>query len=112
MKTLPKMLKVQYFKQARLFILLLFVFGMNPSHAADTNKGSEIYAQHCVACHGESGVGVMPNAPNFAQNEGLMNSDLVLLSSIKVGKTAMPAFRGVLSDQDILDVIAYLRTLN
>jgi cytochrome c6 len=35
-----------------------------------------------------------------------------LLISIKSGKTAMPAYRGVLSDQDILNVIAYLRTLN
>lgn len=54
----------------------------------------------------------MIGAPNFAQSEGLMSPDRTLLISIQTGKAAMPAYRGVLSDQDILDVIAYLRTLN
>jgi cytochrome c6 len=92
-----------------LFLLLL---GVNLSHAADTNKGAEVYAKHCVSCHGVSGTSVMPGAPNFANSEGLMSPDRALLSSIQSGKAAMPAYRGVLSDQDILNVIAYLRTLN
>jgi cytochrome c6 len=107
-----EMLKTQYFKQTRLLVPFLFIFGSSLSHAADTNKGSEIYATHCSACHGVSGVSVMPNAPNFSQNEGLMSSDRALLISILAGKAAMPSYRGVLSEQDILDVIAYLRTLN
>jgi cytochrome c6 len=90
--------------------LLMFVSGL--SHAADTNKGATIYAMHCATCHGVSGISVMPNAPNFAKNEGLMNPDRTLLITIQSGKAAMPAYRGVLSDQDILNVIAYLRTLN
>lgn len=90
--------------------LLVFVPGL--SRAADTNKGGEIYALHCASCHGVSGVSVMIGAPSFSQNEGLMSPDKALLISIQSGKSAMPAYRGVLSDQDILDVIAYLRTLN
>lgn len=82
------------------------------SQAADTNKGAEIYSKHCASCHGVSGVSVMIGAPNFSQSEGLMNPDSVLFISIQSGKTAMPAYRGVLSDQEILDVIAYLRTLD
>jgi cytochrome c6 len=54
----------------------------------------------------------MPDAPNFAQNESLMQANNILLISIKNGKNAMPAYKGILKDQDILDVIAYLRTLN
>ncbi len=54
----------------------------------------------------------MPGAPNFAQDEGLMSPDGTLFISIQSGKAAMPAYRGVLSNQDILNVIAYLRTLN
>jgi cytochrome c6 len=54
----------------------------------------------------------MPNAPNFARNESLLQPDLSLLASIKTGKNAMPAYQGILSDQDILNVIVYLRTLN
>ena len=82
------------------------------SWAADINKGAEIYSAHCVSCHGASGAGVMIGVPNFAQNEGLMSPDSELLNSIQSGKAAMPAYRGVLSVQDTLDVIAYLRTLN
>jgi len=106
-----KMFKIYHFKP-RFLAFLLLMFGSALSHAADTNKGAELYAMHCAACHGLSGISVMLGAPNFAQNEGLMNPDSALLISIQSGKAAMPAYRGVLSNQDILDVIAYLRTLN
>jgi len=106
-----EMLKIEYFK-SRLLASFLLMFGSGLSHAADTNKGAELYAMHCATCHGVSGISVMPGAPNFAQSEGLMSPDGALLISIKSGKVAMPAYRGVLSDQDILNVIAYLRTLN
>jgi len=91
---------------------ILVMFWPCLSYAADTNKGAEVYTMHCASCHGVSGVSVMPGAPNFAQDEGLMSPDRTLFISIQSGKAAMPAYRGVLSDQDILNVIAYLRTLN
>jgi cytochrome c6 len=105
------MLKIKYFIP-RLLAASLLLLGASLSNAADTNKGAEVYAKHCVTCHGASGISVMIGAPNFANNEGLMSSDRALLISIKSGKAVMPAYRGVLSDQDILNVIAYLRTLN
>lgn len=91
-------------------LLLMFVPGA--SHAADAIKGGELYAAHCAACHGASGTSVMPGAPNFARSEGMLRPDLFLLNAIKDGKNAMPAYQGILSDRDILDVIAHLRTLN
>lgn len=96
----------------RLLVPLLLALGSGASHAADPIKGGDLYAAHCVACHGVSGVSVMPDAPNFAQSEGILRPDTFLLASIKVGNNAMPAYQGILSDRDILDVIAYLRTLN
>ena len=97
-------------KNAVFLLLLIFVPGL--SRAADPNKGSEIYQKHCASCHGVSGISVMVGAPNFAEGDGLMNPDSKLLISIQNGKAAMPAYRGMLSDQDILDAIAYLRTFN
>jgi len=82
-----------------------------PAYAADVGKGAQIYAAQCLSCHGRDGVSVMPGAPNFARNEGLMQPDAALLASIKAGKNAMPAYVGILSDQEIFDVIAYMRTL-
>jgi cytochrome c6 len=40
-----------------------------------------------------------------------MQPDPVLVQSIKAGRNAMPGFQGLLRDRDILDVIAYARTL-
>ncbi len=82
-----------------------------PVLAADVIKGSQIYARHCAACHGPSGISVMPGAPHLARAERMMQSDLALLDSLKSGKNAMPAYVGILSDREILDVIAFSRTL-
>lgn len=94
--------------------LHLFVLGLafaGATQAADIANGSRIYSMHCAACHGIAGDSVMPDAPKFSRGEALMQPDFVLLSSIKTGRRAMPAFFGILRDQEILDVIAHLRTL-
>lgn len=94
------------------FALFISLFGARLSYAADPAKGAELYTLHCANCHGTAGVSDMPGAPNFALNDSLMSPDGALLKSIQNGKSAMPAYRGILSDQDILDIISYLRTLN
>jgi cytochrome c6 len=83
-----------------------------PAAAADIAKGGSLYATHCAVCHGASGNPVMPGAPNFRRLESLMRPDMQLLTSIKNGKGTMPGFFGILRDREILDVVAYLRTLS
>lgn len=85
--------------------------GVLPAGAADISKGGQVYAMHCVSCHGRSGVNVMPGAPNLARGDGMMQPDMGLLALIRTGKNAMPGYAGILKDAEILDVIAYLRTL-
>jgi len=96
----------------KLFAFLLLLIGSGASHAADPAKGSKLYAMHCVSCHGASGVSVMPGTPNFKQGGALMRPDSFLLNIIKNGKNASPAYAGIMSDQEILDLIAYMRTFN
>ena len=91
---------------------LMLLMTSGTSHAADTNKGQQLFAANCAICHGQSGRSVMPGAPNFDRGEGLMRPDFTLLASIRAGKNAMPAYQGLLADRDILDVIAFLRTLH
>lgn len=79
--------------------------------AGDIRNGARIYQNHCAMCHGAGGRAVMPDAPSFARGERLLQPDGVLLTSIRGGKRAMPAFAGLLSDRQILDVVAYLRTM-
>lgn len=82
-----------------------------PAVAADIAKGGQAYALHCAVCHGPAGQGVHPGAPKFNRGERLLQSDLRLLANVRAGKNAMPPFNGVLKDREILDIIAYVRTL-
>lgn len=76
-------------------------------------RGQQIYSLHCVNCHGISGIPTMPDTPNLAMRQGMDQPDIMLMNTIKHGKfgksTAMPP-NPRLSDQDILDVILYIRT--
>jgi cytochrome c6 len=94
-----------------LLITLLLAFVTGYTYAGDIDKGRKLYAKFCVTCHGADGVNVMPDAPNFAYSERLLRPDTFILTSIKQGKNAMPAYQGMLKDEDIMDVIAFLRTL-
>ncbi len=79
--------------------------------AADIDNGKRIYAKHCQSCHGARGQGQLPGTPDFSRGERLMQPDSQLVEALRNGKGMMPAFRAQLQNRDLLDVIAYLRTL-
>lgn len=85
--------------------------GMNPVLAADPMRGQQIYTMHCVSCHGPRGLSMSPNTPSFAKGEGLGQPDMMLMQTVKMGKKGQPPFFGILNDQQILDSLAYIRTL-
>ncbi len=91
-------------------VALAFIGGA--ACAADIQRGGTLYALHCAVCHGTNGTPVMPGAPNFRRMEGLMRPDMQLMTAIRNGKGAMPGYFGVLRDREILDVVAFLRTLS
>lgn len=94
------------------FIFGIVVLGMSqPVVAVDLLRGQRVYNMHCSACHGMNGVPVIQQAPNFAVRERLMQSDMVLVQSVKMGKTLMPPFMGILKDDEVLDALHYARTL-
>ena len=94
-------------------VALAAALGLLPSagNAADVIRGGEIYRANCANCHGPNGRPVLPTAPDFSRQERLLQPDPMLLQSVRNGRGAMPAFQGILRDREILDVIAYLRTL-
>ncbi|MCX8115227.1 MAG: cytochrome c [Burkholderiaceae bacterium] len=81
------------------------------ARGADVFRGGELYRRHCAQCHGDDGRPVMPTAPDFTRRERLLQPDPVLLQTVRAGKGAMPGYQGLLRDRDLLDVIAFLRTL-
>lgn len=92
-------------------LVVLAVTWTTPGAAADRQNGRVIYEMHCVGCHGEGGNSIDPTVPSFVNGDGLFMMDSELLDRIRKGNQTMPAFRGLLSDQEIRDVISYLRTL-
>ncbi len=82
--------------------------------------GKELFEKNCQTCHGATGMGdgplgasLNPKPRNF-HDAGYMSGrpDDSLFASVKYGKSQMPAWGAQgMSDQDIHDAIAYVRTL-
>ncbi len=91
----------------------------------DANRGNDLYHKNCAACHGEAGKGDGPAAaalnpkPKDLADKAYMAtlSDKYLLDLVRKGGTGMgksplmPPMGSALTDDQIQDVIAYLRSL-
>ncbi len=84
----------------------------------DSVSGREIYVNTCIRCHGIDGTGVqsvrLVPAPADLSSPAVQNRlDGTLFKRIHEGKpnTAMGAWKHALSDEEIWDVLAYVRTL-
>lgn len=73
--------------------------------------GEEIYKAICAGCHMPEGQGAIGAGkyPALAGNENLESAGYPIYVIIH-GQKAMPALGGVLDDQQIADVVAYIRT--
>lgn len=87
-------------------------------------SGNKLFHSICVACHGQNGVGIQGNGKALVHNDFIKSlNDDDLLAFIKKGRdpgdpknttgVGMPPKGGnpALSDDDLLDIIAYVRTL-
>lgn len=84
---------------------------------ADAVTGREIYSNTCIRCHGIDGKGAMGlqlvPKPADLTSPGIQGRlDASLFKRIHDGKpnTAMGAWSASLSDDEIWDVLAYVRT--
>lgn len=90
----------------------------------DAVHGEELFVSTCLACHGEGGVGIEGLGKDMTTSEFVKGlSDKELLAFIKTGRSIsdpanttgvdMPLKGGnpALTDDDIIDIIAYMRTL-
>jgi mono/diheme cytochrome c family protein len=101
---------------------------MDPADPARVALGAKIYAQHCAACHGAKlegqpnwrqrlSNGRMPAPPHDEEGHTWHHPDDVLFGITKRGlkdyappgyESDMPAFGGVLSDDEIWAVLALI----
>jgi len=97
-----------------LFVLVIL---MSPViipevQAGNYFKGQITYATYCQGCHGSDGKGALSGAPNFTRGLSLMKPDALLFDTVINGRNTMPGFQGVLKNEDIYNVISYIRNFH
>jgi len=105
---------------------------IDPADQTLVMQGKVIYANNCAACHGASlqgqpnwrermPSGKLPAPPHDKMGHTWHHPDSMLVDMVKnglvPGKTApagyvsdMPAYRDILSDQEIIAVLAYIKS--
>jgi mono/diheme cytochrome c family protein len=98
---------------ARIFVVsLLTVSTMGFAQ----NSGADIYKSKCQMCHAADGSGNTPAGKStkvlpFSSPDLVSKSDADLVAITKNGKGKMPAYTRKLTDAQITDVVAHIRTL-
>ena len=99
----------------RTAVVLVAVFAATTTAAFAQGSGADIYKSKCAMCHGADGMASGPagKAMNVSPitAPAYKASEADLIAATKAGKGKMPAFAGKLTDAQIKDVIAYMRTL-
>ena len=105
---------------------------IDPDDGTAVAAGEALYATHCAACHGAGlegqpdwrqrrADGRMPAPPHDASGHTWHHPDEMLFGMVKEGfmtgryappgyQSDMPAYAGVLSDEEILAVLAYIKS--
>ncbi len=101
--------------------LLLGSSGTVMTASAKPAHGEALYRQYCVACHGAKGIGEFNwkararSAPAVDSSGHAWHHEDAQLISMILEKPApdskMPAWRDVLSKDDALDLLAYIKSL-
>lgn len=90
---------------------LFLVMALNAG-SAQAAPGQEPFEMYCAVCHGMDGTAILPNAPHFAKGERLEKTDEQLAVSISDGlNNVMPPWKGVLTPEQISELMVYIRTL-
>ncbi len=103
--------------------LVLPTTGNGAPSSGDAGKGKTVFEQKggCVNCHGGGGRGdgpagkmLVPPPADLTSQKVKAKSDAELLKTIQEGRpgTAMIGFKGQLTEQDIRDLLAYVRSVS
>jgi nitrite reductase (NO-forming) / hydroxylamine reductase len=91
----------------------------NPASASD---GGAVYSANCSSCHQSDGQGIAGAFPPLAGNPTVTGSPVAVIAIVKDGLEGrlvvngqaysgiMPRWRHLLSDEQIADVITYIRS--
>jgi cytochrome c6 len=100
--------------RAAAVILLGAILIAGPAIAQ--GSGADTYKAKCAMCHGADGLAATPMGKSMkilsVKDPAMVGApEARLIASTTNGKGKMPAYKGKLTDAQIKDVIAYMRTL-
>lgn len=79
-------------------------------HDTARHPGERIYIMYCTSCHGYDGTGLNGLGADFVNDKSILaKTDGTLLQSIFEGKGRMPPWKNLLSVEQALNVIDYIR---
>jgi mono/diheme cytochrome c family protein len=84
------------------------IVGIAPARAQSAaDAGRDVYAQHCAPCHGErlNATGAEPDLMLLRADQKTHFDEI-----IRNGKGQMPAWEGMISDEEISQIWAYVRS--
>lgn len=101
--------------------LITAAFATNPIRSSPESiaRGRELFRKNCESCHGQEGQGDGPAASFLRKRPQDLTTlaptpyfpDGVVAYRIANGKDVMPAWKGVLTEREIWDLINYIRSL-
>jgi cytochrome c6 len=100
----------------QLSFALIAILAASTIAAVAQNPGADTYKAKCQMCHAADGSGNTPagktmKAASLSSPNIVKQSDAEFIAVTKSGKGKMPAYVAKLSDMQIKDVVAYIRTL-
>jgi cytochrome c6 len=111
---------VPRFGFVRLLVVMTLVMGgicLLSSSAKAQGAGEKVYKAKCASCHGPEGKGETPagkatKARDFCSDEVQKETDEEWTGIVVKGKNRMPAYDKKLTEAEIKDVVAFIRTLS
>jgi mono/diheme cytochrome c family protein len=82
-----------------LFLLLMTSLSFGEDNL---ERGKTLYDAYCTSCHTKEGKVV--NLPEEKENQEM-------IKTIRSGTSSMPTYSWLFEDEDILEIIAYMKTL-
>jgi len=100
-------------RSLRSVLLGALLISLALSNIAFAQSGADVFKTKCAACHGPDGKKEMPamGVKSLASPDIQKKSDDELIASVSKGKGKMPAYAGKLTDDQIKQVVAYVKTL-
>jgi len=94
-----------------------FVLALAMSVSASAQDAAALYKAKCASCHAADGSGDTPvgkkmGVKSLSDPEVAKSTDAAWIDATKKGKNKMPAYEGKLSDDQIKDLVKFIRGLS